>query len=141
MILLTKNNAGWYTMEEIKKAFLEYITKSPLWIICLALLFIEGHLILVLIYGYNMKMLKKIQKIGKFIIPLAISIAFSGIIFFVQNFWMIIESKMTLELMENNMLSSIVLSLAIVGAISMVILPIRERKRVRGDNRNNESEN
>ena len=68
---------------------------------------------------------------------MAIGIAFSGLIFLFQNFVTIIESKMTLKLMENNMLSSILLSFAIVGAFSIIILPIRERKRLKGDNQNN----
>lgn len=124
-------------MEEIKKALLGRLIKSPLWLICLALLFCEGHLILLLIYDFKIKRLKKIGKIGKIIIPMAIGIAFSGLIFLFQNFVTIIESKMTLKLMENNMLSSILLSFAIVGAFSIIILPIRERKRLKGDNQNN----
>lgn len=121
-------------MEEVRKALLEYLTKSPLWLVCLALLFSEGHLILLLIYGFRIKRLKKI---GKVIIPIAIGIAFSVTVFLFQNFKTIIESKMTLELMETNMLSSILLSFAIVGAISLIILPIREKKRLKGDKGNN----
>ena len=121
-------------MEEVRKALLEYLTKSPLWLLCLALLFSEGHLILLLIYGFRIKRLKKI---GKVIIPIAIGIAFSVTVFLFQNFKTIIESKMTLELMETNMLSSILLSFAIVGAISLIILPIREKKRLKGDKGNN----
>lgn len=124
-------------MDEIKKALLKYFVKSPLWLVCLALLFSEGHLMLLLIYGFKMKRWKKIKKVGEFIIPLAIGIAFSVLIFLIQNFITIIQSKMTLKLVEDNMLSSILLSFAIIGAISVIVLPIRERKRLKGDNGNN----
>lgn len=125
-------------MEELEKALLEYLIKSPLWLICLVLLFCEGYLILLLIYGLKIKRLKKIKEVGNIILPLAIGIAFSGLIFVFQNFTIIIESKLTLEIVETKMLSSILLSFAIVSVISMVVLPIRESKRLRGGKKGNE---
>ena len=44
---------------------------------------------------------------------------------------------MTIELMKSNMLSSVLLSFAIVGAISIIVLPIQEIIKFRGGNRNN----
>ena len=136
-VVVIKNCIGWYIMDEVLNALSDYLIKSPLWLICLALLLIEGNLILLLIYGFKIKRMKKIKKIGKVVIPLAGGVAFSGIVFLFQNFAIIIESKMTLQLMETNMLSSILLSFAIIGAISIIVLPIRERKRLKGDNGNN----
>lgn len=123
-------------MEEILNALLEYLKDSPLWLICLALLYCEGNLFLLLIYGFKFKIFKKIKKVGEIIIPIVMGMALSGSVFLFQNFKTIIESEMTLEIMETNMLSSIILSFAIVAVPSLIILPIREQKRLKGNNKN-----
>lgn len=115
-------------MDKFLNALIGFLITSPVWLIVVILLFIEGHLILLLIYGFEMKKIKKIHEI---IMPLSIGIGVTGLFFLFQNFTTIIESKMTLELMESNLLSSVILSFAIVGIISVIILPIKETKRLK----------
>lgn len=121
-------------MEELWKALSEYLIKSPLWLICIALMICEGILFLLIMFGFNSK---KIKKFGKLKVVLPIGIAISSLVFLFQNFTLLIESKMTLELLESNMLSSILLSFAIMCVISIISLPIHEVIRFKGGNSNN----
>lgn len=125
--------------EKIKDAGLEKVIKSSLLLLLGFLMYCEGGLMLFILYGFRKKRINKIFKIkmiGK-LMPLIVGLACSIIVFIFQNFNTIIKSEMTIELMKSNMLSSVLLSFAIVGAISIIVLPIQEIMKFRGGNRNN----
>lgn len=118
-------------MEKALEALISYLSKSPLWLVCIALLVCEGKLFLLIFFGFNAE---KIEKFGNNKVVLPIGIAISCVVFLIQNFSLIVESKMTLDLLEKSMLSSIILSFAIMCIVSIVVLPIHETLRNRGGN-------
>lgn len=125
--------------EEIKNVVLEKVKKSSLLLLLGCLMYCEGALMLFILYGFRKKNIKRMNKIFRIemigrIMPLIIGLACSIIVFIFQNFNIIIKSEMTIEIMKNNMLSSVLLSFAIVGIISIIVLPIQEIKRLRGGN-------
>lgn len=119
-------------MDDLLKKFLETILIDSLWIFSFFIMFIEGIMIMHLIYKKKRKINKiiKIKFIGKFM-PLTIGVLFTGLIFMIQNFNVIINSEMTLKIMHDKILSSVLISCSIISLISLIILPIRERKRVK----------
>lgn len=127
--------------EKIINAIAEKIVKSSLLLLLGFLIFCEGSLMLFIIYGFRKKRINdvfKIKMIGK-LMPIIVGLACSVIVFIFQNFNKIIKSEMTIELMKSNMLSSVLLSFAIVGAISIIVLPIQEIIKYKGGNRDNET--
>lgn len=119
-------------MKDIPKMFLEYISMDPLWIFCVFIMLIDGIMIMHLIYKKRTKINKliKMKLIGK-IMPLAIGVLFTVFIFVIQNFKVIIYSEMTLELMHDRILSSTLISCAITCVTCLVVLPIRERRKIK----------
>lgn len=126
-------------IEQLTNAIVEKVIKSVLLLFCGLLMYFEGGLMLFLIYGHKKKRINRIFKIKVigYFMPLIVGAACSTIVFIFQNYNTIIKSEMTIELVKSNILSSVLLSFAIVGVISIIVLPVQEIIKFRGGHRNN----
>ena len=114
--------------EEIKTAIIEYICKSPIWFFSLGCMYLQGILLHMIFLGYT----KKLKKYNKMFYSVALGASCTCISFFIRNYKYILDSKLTLQIIEEEILASTFVSFAFIGLIACFVLPIRERIKMRG---------
>ena len=113
-------------MDNFVKAAISYFSTTPVWLISLSCMFLEGRLLQIILLGFTDK-LKKFFSV-KYAIP--IGAASSCLVLVAQNWVNVINPSFTVEMLEVKVLSSSLLSFSVVGVVAIIVLPIREcRKR------------
>lgn len=121
--------------DEIKNAIIEYLCKSPIWLFSFACMYLQGVLLQMIFLGYS----KKLKKYNKMFYSVALGASCTCISFFLRNCKYILDSKVTLQVIEEEVLTSTFVSFAFIGLIACFVLPIRERLKMRGKNNGQES--
>lgn len=114
--------------EEIINAIVEYICKSPIWLLSLICMYLQGVLLHIIILGYS----KRLKKYNKRFYMIALGASCTCISFFIRNAKYIISSKLTLQIIEEEVLASVFCSFAFIGIIAVIVLPIREIVKLKG---------
>ncbi len=120
---------GTYYMDEvIRNAIVEYLCKSPIWLLSLGCMYLQGVLLHMIILGYS----KKLKKYNKTFYAIALGAACTCMSFFLRNWKYIFSSKITLQIIEEKILASTFCSFAFIGVLACIVLPIREIKNMKG---------
>lgn len=103
--------------DKIIEVLFNYISKSPVWLFILVIIYMIGLAMSMIMK--EMKVLKG-NKWSKIIVFVQ-GAAFTAIIFCVMNMKNIINSSITLEIVEERLLSATLISLAITGIVLVVV--------------------
>lgn len=113
--------------EKILEAIVEYISKTPIWLFLLVIIYMIGLVIGMVINEMKVKRGGTRSKIVVFVQ----GAAFTAIIFCIMNIKEIITSSITLKIIEERLLSSALASLAIVG-LGLLAIYIKKSQKIKG---------
>lgn len=114
--------------DEIINAIVEYLCKSPIWLLSLGCMYLQGVLLHMIILGYS----KKLKKYNKAFYSIALGASCTCISFFLRNGKYIHNPIVSLQNIEAEILTSTFVSFAFIGIIACFVLPIREILNVKG---------
>lgn len=115
--------------DELVKAIIEYLSKTPVFLITILCVYMQGVLVLIVFNGLVKKRLKKI-----FAFP--VGTGCSSITLVVLNFESMVTSQFSLQMLEARILPSTLLTFGIIGIVTLAVFTVKEICKLKGGNGN-----